>query len=147
MIAPEPPRYPVHVDIEPRFRDTDAMGHVNNAVYATYLEVGRQAYWRVIDPEARYNRVPFILARLEIDFRSPALVGETLRVFLRMSHVSRRSFGTEYEILDLASKRLVVAAKSVQVTYDYEQNQVIPVPETLRAALERVEGRSLPASP
>ena len=36
-------------EILPRFRDTDAMGHINNAVYVTYLEVARQAYWQALD--------------------------------------------------------------------------------------------------
>ena len=52
----------VHV-LHPRFRDTDAMGHINNAVYITYLEVGRQEYWKALENLTDYRRVPFILKR------------------------------------------------------------------------------------
>src|SRR5262249_59858195 len=63
-------------ELSPRFRDTDAMGHINNAVYVTYLEVARQEYWRAYSRQVDYRRVPFILAHVTIDFRSEALVNE-----------------------------------------------------------------------
>ncbi len=56
------PEFTVVHEILPRFRDTDAMGHINNAVYVTYLEVARQAYWRQLDAHSDYRRVPFTLA-------------------------------------------------------------------------------------
>ena len=61
--------------LQATLRDTDALGHVNNAVYVTYLEVGRQAYWWALEGEHYdYSRVPFILASVTIDFRSEALL-------------------------------------------------------------------------
>ena len=70
--------FSVVFDLDPRFRDTDAMGHINNAVYVTYLEVARQVYWKRLSQADDYRRVPFILAHVTIDFRSEALVSETL---------------------------------------------------------------------
>jgi acyl-CoA thioester hydrolase len=120
------------------------MRHVNNAVYATYFEVGRQAYWRrFLDPR-RYYEVPFVVARLEIDFRSPALAGEVLRVYVRTSWIGRRSFGSEYEIRNREDGRLVAEGRSVQATVDPRSGSVIPVPEDLRRSLVEVEGRELP---
>lgn len=136
--------YPVWADIDVRFRDTDAMGHVNNAVYLTYLEVGRQMYWTRLTPE-NYVRVPFVVAHVSIDFRSPATVGEVVRVFLRTTRVGRSSFDTEYALRERESNRLVVEARSVQVTYDYDRACAMPVPDWLRQALEHLEGRSLAA--
>ncbi len=129
--------------IDPRFRDTDAMGHINNAAYITYLEVARQAYWRKFDGSANYRDVPFILARVECDFRSEALVNETLEVHIRCPWVGGKSFAFEYEIREQSAQRLVVAARTVQVCYDYVAKQSMLVPAALRAALERFEGRPL----
>jgi acyl-CoA thioester hydrolase len=141
------PEFPVSVDIPVRFRDCDPMGHVNNAVYLTYLEVGRQAYWSRFLQPLRYDEVPFIIARVEIDYRSPAEVGETVRVSLRIPWVSRRSFGAEYEIREAVTGRLVAQATSVQVTYDYARRTAMPVPEDLRRHLEEIEGRKIPGPP
>lgn len=130
-------------DLDPRFRDTDGFGHINNAVYATYLEVARQAYWKRLDAECDYGNVPFILASLKIDFRSEALVKETLELALRCGWIGTKSFGFEYEIREKTSRRLVVEASSVQVCYDYAKKQSIPVPDVLRKRLEAFEGHEL----
>ena len=66
-----------------RFRDCDAMGHVNNAVYSTYLEEARIGVLGGL--------IDFILARVEIDFRSELRTGEEVEVRTRCSRVGRRA--------------------------------------------------------
>ncbi len=127
----------------PRFRDTDAMGHINNAVYITYLEVARQEYWRALDGTQDYRRVPFILAHVTVDFRSEALVNETLLVGCRCVRIGGKSFDFEYEIREKQSGRLIVEGRTVQVCYDYGRKATIPVPEDLRRAITGLEGRPL----
>ena len=129
--------------LRPRFRDTDAMGHINNAVYVTYLEVARQEYWREFRRDDDYRVVPFILARVEIDFRSEALMRETLELCIRCSFVGGKSFGFEYAIREAETQRLVVRANSVQVFYDYAAKQSISCTPEMRERLEAFEGRPL----
>ena len=136
-------RWTVVAPLRPRFRDTDAMGHINNAVYVTYLEVARQEYWLALRGNEDYRVVPFILARVEIDFRSEALMRETLELCIRCSFVGDKSFGFEYLVRETASQRLVVRATSVQVFYDYASKRSIPCPPGMRERLEAFEGRSL----
>lgn len=119
------------------------MGHINNAVYVTYLEVARQEYWRAYSRQVDYRRVPFILAHVTIDFRSEALVNERLLLGIRCGSIGNKSFTFEYEIRERESRRLVVEASSVQVCYDYDQKRSIAVPEELRRTLEAFEKRSL----
>jgi len=137
------PKWTVVAPLRPRFRDTDAMGHINNAVYVTYLEVARQEYWRAFRDDENYRVVPFILARVEVDFRSEALMHETLELCIRCSFIGGKSFGFDYEIREQKSQRLVVAARSVQVFYDYATKTSIPCPDEMRARFEAFEGRAL----
>jgi acyl-CoA thioester hydrolase len=137
------PGFSVTHELQPRFRDTDAMGHINNAVYVTYLEVARQAYWRVLEQVQDYRRVPFILASVSIDFRSEALVQEVLDLGIRCDWIGTKSFGFAYRIQEKTSGRLVVEARSVQVCYDYSTKQSVPMPDPLRRRLETFEGRDL----
>lgn len=140
------PTFPVHIDLEPRFRDSDAMGHVNNAVFVTYLEVGRQEYWkRVWDGD--YDTVPFVMARIELDLRSPVKLGEVVRIELRTDWVSRSSFGMSYRLTETGSGRLVAEARTVAVTYDWATERSMPVPDALRERFRQVEGRELPGKP
>ncbi len=144
--APVPatiPGYPVVHELQPRFRDTDAMGHINNAVYVTYIEVARQQYWLRMTGATDYGRVPFILAHVTIDFRAEALVHETLLLGIRCEWVGGKSFAFRYEIRERQTGRLIVEASSIQVCYDYAAKRSMPVPDSVRAALETFEGRSL----
>jgi acyl-CoA thioester hydrolase len=135
--------FTVVFELTPRFRDTDAMGHINNAVYVTYLEVGRQEYWKRFSHVQDYRRVPFILANVTIDFRSEALVDELLEIAVRCEWVGTRSFAFAYEIREAGSRRLVVEATTVQVCYDYQVKRSLPMPFELRRQLEAFEGRTL----
>ena len=130
-------------EIAPRFRDTDAMGHINNAVYVTYLEIARQVYWALLDEGSDYRRVPFILAHVTIDFRSEALVSEVLEAGIRMEWIGTKSFAFSYRIWEKTTGRVVAEANTVQVGYDYTAKRTIPIPDALRQRCEAFEGRSL----
>ncbi len=113
-----------------RFRDLDGMGHVNNAVYSTYLEQARLA-WFGADEEMPLTDV--ILARTEIDFRSPLGVGETVAIGVRPSRLGTKSFELEYQLR--SEDRLVAEAKSVLVGYDYASGKSRPIPGRWRKRL------------
>ncbi|MGE5690744.1 MAG: acyl-CoA thioesterase [Pseudomonadota bacterium] len=108
-----------------RFRDCDAMGHVNNAVYSTYLE---QARIGVLGGLAE-----FILARVEIDFRAELRAGEEVEIRTRCARVGTKSFDLEHELR--ADGRVVAEARSVLVAYDYDTGRSVPLPDAVRARL------------
>ena len=108
-----------------RFRDVDAMGHVNNAVYSTYLEQARIAILGGLEP--------FILARVEIDFQAELREGEEVEVRSRCSHVGTKSFTLDHEIW--TGERRVAVAKSVLVGYDYDVGASVPLTENQRRRL------------
>jgi acyl-CoA thioester hydrolase len=125
--------------LDVRFRDCDAMGHVNNAVYFTYMEQARFKHWRALwrFGEDRFPDPGIILARAECDYRSPARVGEALEVRLALAAVGRTSFTYEYEIVSADDGRVIANARSVQVAYDYARQQPVPVPDAWRELLAR----------
>ena len=127
-----------------RFRDCDPLGHVNNAVYLTYLEQARFALWRAqLDFLPRPATTPgrrgpgFIMARAEVDFRAQARYGDALEVRLSLDAIGRTSFTYAYEIVVLPSERLIAAAKTVQVWFDYDTERPVPISDDLRATLAR----------
>ena len=133
--------------LEVRFRDCDPMGHVNNAVYLTYLEQARFHHWRATglarraldSPAAPGAAAPedvpgVIIARVEIDYRRPAKYGDLLHIHLGVAAIGRTSFTYEYEIVDAAGA-LVATAKTVIVRFDYAAGKPVPIPEDLRQIL------------
>jgi len=137
--------------IEVRFADTDAMGHVNNATYMTYCEIARAAYYETVTGQplplgAHGASEGMILAEARITFRATAFYGETLTIEARVSRVGRTSFTQEYRLTApdsrYGSARLVATSESVQVMYDYARETPVPVSPELLAAFEVFEGRS-----
>ena len=105
-----------------RFRDLDSMGHMNNAVYATFLEQARLAF--LSQHGAHVQNM--ILARLEIDFRSPVEFGETIEIAVTPTRVGTKSFDLEYVLR--AADRVVAEAKTVLVAYDYAKASSVELP-------------------
>lgn len=124
--------------LEVRFRDCDAMGHTNNAVYLTYLEQARFAHWRSLWGFGNSQTPPdipgVILARVEADYKRPSRYGDALEIRLSVAGIGRSSFRYEYEIVD-AEGRTVLTATTVQVMYDYATEKPVPIPESIRALL------------
>jgi acyl-CoA thioester hydrolase len=121
--------------VEIRWSDVDAFGHVNNAVYATYLEECRDEWLdgALGDGEAAWD---FVIARLAIDFRRELrLEDDTVQVRCRLSRIGTSSVTTREEIL--ARGELAAEAESVLVARDRERAGSRPLSEGERAALER----------
>jgi acyl-CoA thioester hydrolase len=120
-----------------RFRDCDAMGHVNHAVYFTYFEQCRLTCWReVTGAPSPHTRV--IIARAECDYRAPAHFGDELEIRMRVGDVGRSSFGLLYVIVNVVDGRTLAEGKTVMVSYDYNASKSLPLPDETRALLERL---------
>ena len=108
-----------------RFRDVDGMGHVNNAVFLTYMESARIAYLTAHGAGPN-PQLSLILARIEVDFRSPIAFGEEVEVGVRPSRMGTKSFELEYELR--ADGRLAAEGKSVLVGFDYSRGESVEIP-------------------
>lgn len=113
-----------------RFRDIDAMGHVNNALFLTYFEEGRKAFldevFGIIEP-AQY---PFILARISCDYLKPIGLEDAAALRVWVSDIGAKSFTFVYELFDPGNDTCVYAkGMSVMVYYDYDVKKAIPIPD------------------
>jgi acyl-CoA thioester hydrolase len=127
---------------EVTFRDLDVFGHVNNAVYLTYIENARIGYLREVLGIESLDDLLVIVARVNIDFRSRASLGETLEVGTRVSRIGTKSFDVEHEIHG-PDGRLVARAETTLVTFDYRGDATMPVPDLWRERIEAYEARDL----
>ena len=129
-----------------RFRDIDAFGHVNNAVFFSYVEQARFAYFLdVVAAGEAFDRLPLILARVELDFRAPIFYGDEVVVATRIDRIGRSSIGMSHRMTAGPEGRLAGDVAAVLVTYDYEASRPMPVPEGWRERMSAYEGRALEA--
>ncbi|VBB41955.1 Thioesterase superfamily protein [uncultured Desulfatiglans sp.] len=124
-------------DLTVRFRDVDAMGHVNNAVFLTYFEEGRSAFLarvlEIVDP----SEYPFILARISCDYLRPLKLGDRIAIQVWIGRVGKKSFVFKYRIVNRGDPDAIYAAgESTMVLFDYKENRTVPIGP---AFLERVQ--------
>ena len=151
--------------IEIRYNDTDALGHVNNAIYFSYFEMARGGYYREVvgypfgaGPHAEQRT--FVIAEAHITYRSPALYGEPLFCGVRVGWASRSAFSLEYlveveasplrtveEGSPIGQARVVADGSTVQVFYDLKRGRPTRTPADLVRDLATYEGRELPNRP
>lgn len=139
--------------IEVRFNDTDALGHVNNAVYLSYFEMGRSGYYVLLmgvpfgrDPDA--DRYTTVISEATVHYRTPAFYGEPLIVECRVGWVTRSAFGLEYRVLSegsaFAPARHVADGTTVHVRWDIAAGRVTRLPADFRGRVEAFEGHPIP---
>lgn len=122
-----------------RFRDIDPMGHVNNALYATYMEQARADYFAEIVGE-QLAEVGSVLASLSVEFHEPIEPGETITVAVRVAELGETSIPMDYEVRR-EDGSVAATAETVQVVYDRETETTKPIPDDWRAAIEAARAR------
>lgn len=147
-VSTDPTDYHCTVDLQVRFRDLDAMGHINNAVYFTYFEVGRAAYLEAIEyPDDQvgeiHDRFPFIMAEISCRFLAPATLDDKLSLGLRIHRFGTKSWGFEYLVWRTTDDTPVATGQSAQVFFDYQQQRSVAVPDWFVEQVEAFEGRTL----
>lgn len=135
-------------EIQVRFADTDALGHVNNASYATWTESARLDFLASLDGDAdgssgvrhparhrlgQDGGLGLILARLEINFRRQVRYGEAVVVESGVGRVGGRSFTLRQRIV--AGTGVAAEAAAVMVVFDFTAQETRELPPALRSAL------------
>jgi len=116
--------------VDVRWRDTDALGHVNHVVFLTYLEEGRDAFYRQILGDPYY-----VVVRLEVDLRAEVRHQDRrVTVRIEVERVGTTSLTTRETILS-ASAQPVAQARVVTVRWDPGQGKPVPFSEDERARM------------
>lgn len=123
-------------DVQVRFRDIDAMGHVNNAVYATYLEHVRADYFEEV-LGVGLDAVNTAIATLELSYERPITLDQSVTAAARVPELGTTSLPMEYEIV--ADGETAATAETVQVFVD-EAGEPEPIPEEFRERVEAFKG-------
>lgn len=118
--------------IQIRFKDTDKLGHVNNANHFSYLELARMKYFDdVISTKIDWYKTGLILAKITIDYKQPIFLEDKVIVRTTTSRMGNKSFDLSHKIIRIIEGKELVAAEglSVIVCFNYEENKTINVPQ------------------
>lgn len=129
--------------IQIRFADIDKLGHVNNAIYHSYFELARVAYFdEIVGERVDWQRQGMILANANVNFKIPVRLGDQLTCYTKVSKVGNKSFELSNKLVITKDKEEHIAATAtyVIVCMNYDTQQTIAVPESWKAAINSYEG-------
>lgn len=135
--------FPVTYRRKIRFSDTDAQSIVFNANYLTYVDDALTDYFDEVGiPWSEFVERGYeaVVGRVELDFRSPGRLGDTLVTGVRIGRVGTTSAVFEFRIWTEADERTVVEGREIYVFLDHETFQKAPVPDWFIEAVERLQG-------
>jgi acyl-CoA thioester hydrolase len=118
--------------IEMRFSDLDAYGHVNSALYFTYLETARVKLFSDFFRESNDRGIFTVVARAECDFKAPILFCDPVVVSVWVARLGSASFDLEYRLHD-GKEKTYALARTTMVCFDNIHKVTVPVPDSIRA--------------
>jgi acyl-CoA thioester hydrolase len=127
-----------------RFRDIDVGGHAHHSQVLIYVEEARWRYWEEVAGRRGVEQVDYIMAEARLRFRRRILYPDLLVVEVRVASIGRKHFEMEYRVRAGGEGEILAEASTIQVMYDYERGESMPVPDELRERIVAFEGRELP---
>ncbi len=118
-----------------RFRDVDALDHVNHAVVLTYAEAVRCDWFAKAMGLSSMAALPFILASAKVDYRAPITKQDAVEVAMWTARIGEKSWTFRYDVCHADTKMVFAEVETVQVAYDYGVGKSMPIPEQLRACI------------
>ncbi len=133
------PQFKYTTPIDIRFADLDAYGHVNNALYLTYLEQARIRLFQEHFGAFLDSGLMFLVVRAECDYHLPIAMNDPLRVTVMADQVRHTSFVFSYRLHD-GGDRLYADAKTTMVCYDPKRRRPVAIPPEMKALFSTAPG-------
>lgn len=124
------------IQVNVRFGETDALGHINNTSYFIYLEEARVRFFEELGYRMTINEWNFILASTKCDFINQGYFNQLLTVTTSVSKIGTKSFQLEHEIICSQTKQLIAKGNAIIVYFDFNEQQSAAIPDLLREGLK-----------
>ncbi len=120
--------YPLHVEIQTRWRDLDAFGHVNNAVFATYIETARGTLFKKWNLPFDGKGQSLIVASITINYHQQLKHPTDIIIGQKISRIGNSSFDVDSGLFDKNNQtRPIATSKVIIVCFDFDKQQSVPV--------------------
>ncbi len=133
--SPTRTRQLARVPISVRWRDMDAMGHVNNAKYISYLEEARVRWMQGVPGVAMTDAIAPVVAATNVNYRAPIVWPNDIVVELFVERLGTSSVTIGHCIVDQKDERVLYSDGNVVVVWmDTRTGRSAPLPDAIRAA-------------
>lgn len=127
------------LEIQPRFSETDGLGHINNTVIPVWFEAAREPIFEIFNPSLDLHKWNLILAGFNVSFASPTFYGKSVTVKTWINRVGNSSFEVSQSCWQ--EGKLTAQATTSMVHFNYQDEKSQPIPSDIRAMLAQFCGK------
>lgn len=131
------------IPIQLRSNDLDRFGHVNNAVYFTFYDLGKTNYIENICPNVDWKKEAIVVVDIHVTFKEQILGTNNIEVQTAVTSIGSKSFELTQRVIDSRTKVEKCICKSVMVTYDLLAQKSKPIPTDWISAICMYEQKDL----
>jgi acyl-CoA thioester hydrolase len=126
--------------IDVRYRDTDSMGHVAAPVYYEYMLHAYLTFMHDLLDVPPAEKIPHIMGKTSCEYKLPARYGDVINIKSSVTRFGTKSFDVEYLMeLDGRADKLIAVGQSSHVTFDYQSNMPIAIPDEFKQSVLRFQ--------
>ena len=119
--------------INPRFCDTDAMGHINNTVLPVWFLEGRESVLRIFNPSLSTEEVSLVLAKIEIEYLEEIFFGSSVEIRTYVLRIGTSSVLVGQEAWQ--ENALKATGTATMVNFDKHLRKSVPIPTDVKKRL------------
>lgn len=131
------------MEVKVRVSETDILGHINNTSYFVYMEEARINYLETLGVDFESTVDAFILASVKCDFLQQGYFGQVLNIETFIARIGTKSLTVTNKIYEKDSGELIAEGEATMVYYSIQEQQSMPIPNSLRQQLEEKKGNEV----
>lgn len=133
-----------YMPVQIRISDIDFLGHVNNAIYLNYFDLGKSRYFEdVMKGNLDWENVGVVIVNINCTYYSPTLFDEPIEVLTTVTEIGTRSFKMEQRVINSSTMATKAVACSILSGFDRHTARSVEITPEWVAALEKYEDRPL----
>lgn len=129
--------------IQLRSSDSDRFGHINNAVYFTFYDLGKTNYIENVCPNVDWEREAIVVVDIHVSFKSQIYVTDHITVQTAITSIGTKSFKLLQRVVNTETNEVKCICNSTMVTYDLIEHKSKPIPENWVNAICLFENKDL----
>lgn len=144
MQTVEQPAYPfrLHTDVQIRFTDIDMLGHLNNAVYTQFMDIGKVAYFTTINGgPIEWDSINLVVANINVNYLKQTTLYEEVEVVTRCEHIGTKSLVLHQQIVNKTTGEVKADGRATMVSIDLKAKVTTPITDEWRRKISEFEQR------
>lgn len=131
------------IPLQLRSNDLDRFGHINNAVYFTFYDLGKTNYIESVCPNIDWEKEAIVVVEIKVSFKSQIFGTDHIAVNTAVTSIGTKSFELMQQVIDTKTGEEKCICRSTMVTYDLIKHKSKPIPQDWIEAICNYEGKDL----